>query len=206
MRQINNQKYNIKDNSFGFTFVELLVSFAVMTIAMLGIFSLIIQNIRIQRVNKNYLVASMLSPEGLELVRSIRDETWLDPAPTPPGTWDNLVGMYSNNDFIVDQVSWAQEVVNAPDTTTITDDPACLLNMVGGFYQHGAGGTPTQFYRIIEIIPGPDVAPKDGIADSTPDEDGDGVTDYINVVSRVEWLSKGVVRHYITETLLYDWR
>ncbi len=208
MRQIKRRKYKIKDNNLGFTFVELLVSFAVMTIAMLGIFSFIIQNIRVQRVNKDYLIASMLSQEGLEIVRSIRDQTWLE-EPVPPAlapeTWDYLVGLYSNDDFIVDPVNWRAEA-NVADVATITDDPVCRLNLpVAGVYQHGGAGTPTRFYRLIKIIPGPDLD-NDGIADFTPDVDGDGVADYVNVISRVEWSSRGHIRSYITETLLYDWR
>ncbi len=196
MFKINKMNFKIIKNNSGFSLVEMLVTMAIISTGMIGIFSLIIQNIQVQKVNKDFLVASMLAQEGLELVRSIRDETWLDSTLPPPGTWDKLVGVYTNDDFVIDPISgpWITEAANAI-LPTITDDPVCRLYLDGNdFYTHLVpGNTPTQFYRFITVTNG-------------PDSDLDGTWDYITVISQVEWVIKDSVKKYIAETLLYDWR
>ena len=75
MRNLSLIKNKIKA-AYGFTLLEVTAVTAILTIALLGISSLVIQNLQAHNYNHNFLIASMLSQEGLELVRNIRDDNW----------------------------------------------------------------------------------------------------------------------------------
>ncbi|MFZ2310643.1 MAG: prepilin-type N-terminal cleavage/methylation domain-containing protein [Patescibacteria group bacterium] len=67
---------NNNNNQAGFTLIEVLAVLFIVSIAMLGLVSLIIQNIQAQSVNKNNLIAYNLAQEGIELIRQTRDANW----------------------------------------------------------------------------------------------------------------------------------
>ena len=172
----------IYKNQRGFSFVEILVAFAIITTSMVAIFSLIMQNIQVQKINKDFLVASMLSQEGLELVRAIRDENWKDQL--VPDVWDDI-DTANNDDFVIDFTSYSDVVDNINDT--ITDDPGTRLYLdVDKFYTHTVTPDATQFYRIIEV---------DDMSASS-----------VEVSSRVEWKIRGKIHSYVATTVLYDWK
>ncbi len=174
----------LKNNS-AFTLVELMVAIAIITTSMVAIFSLIIQNIQVQKVNKDIFTASMLAQEGVELVRSVRDENWLTEA---DGVWDGIDE--ADDTFSIDYNFNINRTPNTP-----SDVGARLYLNGNNFYDHTAvDGTPTQFYRLITITP------------SGVDTDRDGNDDFVSVSSKVQWMRNGNPKSYIAETLLYDWR
>ncbi len=61
--------------------MEILVVLFIVSMSLLGILSLLIQNIQVQSVNKNKLIASSLSQEGIELIRQVRDDNWQNGRP-----------------------------------------------------------------------------------------------------------------------------
>lgn len=63
-------------NQSGFSLIEVLAVLFVVSIALLGLVSLIVQNIQVQSVNKNNLIAYNLAQEGIELIRQTRDSNW----------------------------------------------------------------------------------------------------------------------------------
>lgn len=166
----------IQSNS-AFTIIEVMVAIAIISIGMLGVVSLMSQNIQVQVVNKNNLIASMLAQEGIELVRGIRDENWLDQA--NPVFHDGL-----GEKFAIDAVN------KVPDATTLSiDGQGASLFIKDGFYQHDNTGIQTIFSRLLEVTPDSDTPPK-----------------YITVKSTVRWKSGDRSSDYIAETTLYDWR
>lgn len=174
----------IKNNN-GFSIIEASIVLAVVSIGLLGVFSLVTQNITVQRVNRNMLVASMLAQEGIELVRSVRDNNWLDAT----ALWDEDIAGYAGNDFIIDNTEILGDI-------TITDvngiNNAKLYLQAGtNFYTHDSGGgnTPTPYSRLITVTPDPN-AP----------------VDYYIIKSDVQWLENGVPKDYVAETYLYNWR
>src|SRR3989338_10729475 len=87
-------KLKISNNS-GISILEVVVAILIITIGLVGFLSLVIQNIRVQYIDKNVLIASGLAQEGLELVRNVRDLNWL----TPGNSWDqDIVG----NSYTID--------------------------------------------------------------------------------------------------------
>jgi prepilin-type N-terminal cleavage/methylation domain-containing protein len=61
----------------GFSIIEMVIVVFVITMGLLGLSSVVIQNIAAQNLDKNTLVASGLAQEGIELVRQKRDNNWL---------------------------------------------------------------------------------------------------------------------------------
>ncbi|MDO8667516.1 MAG: hypothetical protein Q7K35_00250 [bacterium] len=82
-------------NNRGISIVEVIVATMIITMGMIGVSSLVIQNIQVQYINKNVLIASGLAQEGLELVRNTRDLNWL----TPSNGWDQDI---SASSYVID--------------------------------------------------------------------------------------------------------
>ncbi len=76
-------------NNSGISILEVVVAVMIISFGMVGVLSLVIQNVEAQYINKNVLMASGLAQEGLELVRNTRDFNWL----TPGNSWNqDIVG------------------------------------------------------------------------------------------------------------------
>ena len=181
-------------NNKGFSILEASIVMGVVSIGLLGIFSLVLQNIQVQKVNKNMLVASMLAQEGLDLVRNIRDDNWIA---SPQVDWDLDIAGWNNNDFTVDYTMALADADDSDNDNDITEEASTALykDSANSFYTHtSVGNTATQFFRLIIA---------DGIDASSP---VDGVIDYYKVKSHVQWNEKGVLKDYIAETYLYNWR
>jgi len=177
----------IKNNK-AFSLLEVTLAMGVLVIGIIGVFSLVIQNAQVQTVNKNYLVASMLAQEGIELVRGRRDSNWLDASHL-----DWYAGIADGDDTFTADFYSLGTFNFSPNS--ITDNGARLYLESGtNLYTHtGGGNTPTQYYRLIEIS-------------NFIDHDGDGKGDSFQVSSQVQWTAQGKTYHYTAETLLYNWR
>jgi type II secretory pathway pseudopilin PulG len=60
----------------GFTLVEITVVLFIVSLALVGVLTLIVQNISSQSYNKDNLIAYQLAQEGIELIRKTRDSNW----------------------------------------------------------------------------------------------------------------------------------
>lgn len=131
----------LKDKA-GFTLIEVITVLLVVSVGMIGVLSLIVQNIQSQSLNKNTLVAYQLAQEGVELIRQVRDTNWragndwrtnlasgsyymdyLDTAPHPapiPAYGDlrqDADGMYLNNPLSVLSSSNFSRIIILSDQT-----------------------------------------------------------------------------------------
>jgi Tfp pilus assembly protein PilV len=168
----------------GFSVVELVVTTTIIVMGLLGISSLVIQNLQVENVNKNQLVASMLAQEGLELVRNIRDENWLSEtnAWNQDITFYNINTPYANNDFAIDYRG-RDEIIDADG---ITDTDAKLYMDNNDLYTHDdSNSTTTPFARVITIV---------------------NSASKIEAGAVVTWNAQGRVFNYTASTTLYDWR
>ncbi len=149
----------------------------IIAMGMVGVMSLVIQNVEAQYINKNVLIASGLAGEGLELVRNIRDLNWL----TPGNVWNqNIVG---DGTYTVDYRGLVSINMSA---NSIDDASARLYIDSNGFYTHeSSGNTPTNFYRLITVV--------------------DNV-DYLDVKCAIRWKDGTQNHNYTGETYLYNWR
>jgi len=115
-----------KKNKKGFTLIEVITILFVISLGMIGVLSLIVQNIQSQSLNKDTLIGYQLAQEGVELIRQVRDTNWREgrawntylavgdyymdytdiaPNPAPTKNYGNLRqnsdGMYLNNPLFV---------------------------------------------------------------------------------------------------------
>jgi len=124
----------------GFSILEIVVAFSIITIGLVGVLSLTTQNIQVEYINKNNLIASQLAQEGLELIRNIRDNNWLS-----DNNWD--YGIEPGN-YIVDYTGDVNSV------TGIGEARLQQRNDVGeeDYYWHEASDPNYLFSRLITII------------------------------------------------------
>lgn len=166
---------NLKQN-IGFSILEVIIAILIISIGMIGVLSLITQNIQAQDIGKNDLIASQLAQEGLELVRNIRDTNWL----TAGNDWKIGAGASTNSDIVQDG-DYAIDKGAIIDVDSI--DNAGLNIDAAGFYTHGAGAA-TPFSRLITVVDN---------------------ADYLDVECKVQWKERGRTHDYTVKTLLYDW-
>ncbi|MCD4694110.1 prepilin-type N-terminal cleavage/methylation domain-containing protein [bacterium] len=168
---------NSYKNNKGFTLLEIAVSIFIVSLGVLGILGLINYSMQAEIVSRNELVASQLAQEGLELVRNIRDNNWLNSV-----DWTD--GIIDYNTYTIDYNK------NIVTVSNIEEDDAKLFLDSDGFYFHG-GATSTNFSRLITI--------KDEDTANTPPE-------YFTVESNVLWRDQKGTHEYKAETKLYNWR
>ena len=121
----------------GFSLIEILAVLFVVTTSMLTVVSLINQNIQVQSVNRNNLIASSLAQEGVELIRQTRDSNWRQSVPYDTDLAD---GTYKI-DYRMDK------------PVLLSSDPGAIIYLKNGFYVNKIGNesdlTPTTFSRSI---------------------------------------------------------
>jgi len=167
---------------FGFSIIEVIIAISLINIGLLAISSLVIQNIQTEEVNREYVIASMLAQEGLELVRNIRDNNWrhdLD--------WKNGNGVNSATDIVQDGDYIIKRDGTIDNSIDNIDELGARLYLYNGFYDHEAVGTATVFYRLITVVD-----------DDPPDN--------ITLTSTVRWKDRSKTYNFVATTKLYNWK
>ena len=161
--------------------LEVIISLGIMTVGMMGIFSLVAQNNLIYNTNKNRFIAVALAQEGAELVRNYRDSNWLQGE-----AWDNEVK--NDGDYIIDAYTILDDTVD-----NIAD--ARLYRDSNNKYVHvSAGNTATPFYRLIQVTeeqPSAAICPAGSC---------------LKVRSWVRWNERGIDYDYYVDVLMYKWQ
>lgn len=175
-------------NNLAFSVLEVIVAIAIMVIGMLGISSLMIQSLQAGNIDKDYLTASMLAQEGLELVRNQRDLNWL----TENADWyDHII---EDGHYSIDYYPLSGTQINIEQSVDSISDNGARLEIDGfGFYAHNiTGGVDTNFYRLISV----------------DDSNYDYPTDqgWIEVTCTVRFFKLGKAKDYIASYRLYPWR
>ncbi len=124
-------------NKSAFSLIEIIVVLFIISIGLIGILSLIVQNIQAQDYNKNNLIATQLSQEGVELIRVIRDSNWL-----------------KGNDFHFGLAETAGIIYSYcfahNDESLLPSEDPCMLNLnEDGFYVHESTAVSSGFSRLI---------------------------------------------------------
>ncbi|OGF32050.1 hypothetical protein A3H09_01275 [Candidatus Falkowbacteria bacterium RIFCSPLOWO2_12_FULL_45_13] len=170
-------KLKISNNS-GISILEVVVAILIITIGLVGVLSLVIQNIRVQYIDKNVLIASGLAQEGLELVRNVRDANWL----IPSNVWNqDIVG---DGTYAIDYSG--RNSLNQAVNSLGQAGTRLYINNASGLYTHtAAGATATNFYRLITAV---------------------NNSNYVDVKCAVRWSDGSQNYNYTAETYLYNWR
>lgn len=177
-------KLNSKNQ--GFTLLEAIVAIAILLVAVTSASGLILSSLQNVHVTKNRVVAAYLAQEGIEVVRAIRDTSWIN-------------GLDYNANLTPSPTPYCAQY----DSTVLTSGP-CDYNIYwdgtnpapAGAYTHDSSAEPTIFTREILIT-----------ALTNPENDPTCVGPdpaVLQVLSTVSW--SGPSAGSITvEDRLYDW-
>lgn len=160
----------------GFSLIEIITVLFVVSLGLVGLLSLIIQNIQSQSYNKDNLIAYQLAQEGAELVRKVRDSNWRS-APLP------FTIILHSGYYYMDYNDSALQVYNSNNA-----DAAILRQDANGFYTHDLSATTPSsgFSRLITITT--------------------GLYGSVDVKVTVSWSANTRNYHYDLETSLYNWK
>jgi type II secretory pathway pseudopilin PulG len=182
------KKENIRFNKLlrkpGFSLIEVLAVLFIVMVGMVGVMSLVLQNIQVKDINTNRIIAHQLAQEGIELIRKQRDTNWIEcaelPSPGPDCWLSNIEPGFSYKiDF---QDDYPIVVSSIEDARLYKISSGERENM----YVHSVTSEETPFYRTLVIEP------------SVP------YSVYLTV--NVNWQERAEVYSYSTETVLYDWK
>ncbi len=172
-------KLNLRKKKLGFSIIEIMAVVFIITIGMVGMMNLIGQSIRVQRLNEHTLIAYQLAQEGIELVRVIRDNNWLNEES------EDFLDALNPGSYCIDYIN-----------VELGDDieyPCRLYLNNNDFYVHDSSdNTETSYSRLITI----GEYLKEG-----SEEEGYAV----EVEVKITWEDVGGTLEYIAETRLYDW-
>ncbi|MDP1834014.1 MAG: hypothetical protein U0944_03515 [Candidatus Moranbacteria bacterium] len=139
-----------------FSLIETLFAILLITTGILTTMGLVGTGMAVSIDARNQLIAVELAQEGVELARNIRDNNWENNV----GTFDSIT---AGANCRVDKT------YNYPNPIVCNGQYRLYLDG-NGFYTHNSAGTPTRFYRKLDI--------------------GNG-TDNRSVISMVTWDSRG---------------
>jgi prepilin-type N-terminal cleavage/methylation domain-containing protein len=174
----------IKVDKKGFSLIEVMAALFIVMVGMLGVMSLVLQNIQVKEINTNRVIAHQLAQEGIELIREQRDTNWIE----------------CENITLPDSICWLLDIEpgftykidfndDKPDIITGIDE-ARLYKIVSGefanMYAHDVSPDKTPFYRMIEI---------NALNPHT-----------VRVTVTVKWQERADMYSYSAETLLFNWK
>jgi len=118
----------------GFTLIETLVAISLLTVGVVGSFSLMQRVTSFASISSSQLVASYLAQEGIETVRNIRDTNYLEGQ-----IWDTGIG--AGTDFRLDYRS------------SVFPDATCgnYLQHNGSYYICSGSNSESKFQRQITV-------------------------------------------------------
>lgn len=134
---------NRKNKYAGFSFMEVILSVAVLSIGIMGVMPLIVSGLRETLDSRDQVIAAMLAQEGAELTQNFRDNNWANGEKAfkkvfPSVDKDNCRVSYDDSDDMI-----CKDSGNGSSKT---------LNLNGdSFYTHSAG-IATKFQRKMEIV------------------------------------------------------
>lgn len=156
--------------------IEILAVLFIVAISLLGLVSLIVQNIQAQSVNKNNLIAYNLAQEGIELIRQVRDSNW---KAGNPYDMDLADGSY-----------YMDYRMNKPEVISPGKGRIYLLNNYYVNLQAGDSGySATPFTREIFI-------------DKPAGYEGNP----LQVRAVISWMDRNHPYRYELRALLFDWK
>lgn len=121
-----------------FTILEVITAIFILTIGAGASFSLMNQTLSASSIVEQKAIASYLTQEGIEIVRNIRDSTWLEKRTNPSLSWDEYLGV---DEWEVDY--------DSQTLTSYTGTP--LYIQTNNFYGYDVSDVQTKFIRKITI-------------------------------------------------------
>lgn len=138
----------------GFTIIELAIAIFILFIAIFGVYNAFSTIVVLTAEVSNRLTATYLAQEGVEVIRNMRDNNWINDA-----AWNNGLGScaspgceadYTTGTSISNPKILSPWVGVEPSGTSEGGGSFLKLN-INGFYDYSATGSATKFKRKITI-------------------------------------------------------
>jgi len=126
----------------GFSIIEVIIAVFVIVVGLVAMMNLMANSLKHTIDSRNLIIASGLAQEGVELVKNIRDNSWLDP-PNETDPFDDFPGN-GNPDKNNCRIDYTY--TDAKDAKCSSSVSHKKLKYNAGFYEH-ANGTDTKFQR-----------------------------------------------------------
>lgn len=170
-------------NCRAFTLIETVVALGVLLLGIIASLTLMLSAFNYVRRTEQQIVVVNLAREGIEIIRSVRNNE---------GDNSALFDIASEQNFIVDtgtrDAATLLSFTNQVTANTLSQCAKCTLYLDNGRYTHTVTTEPTPFKRMITIAPR-------------------GVADYEKtIISQVSWTDKGRTYNYTLEGLLTNWQ
>ena len=166
----------LNKKSKAFTLMEVVVILFVLSIGILSVISLMRRSLQFKSLERNLVIATYLSQEGIEVIKNIRDTNiilGLD--------YDNFDGFGSAG---IGTSTYKVDYYGLLATSSISIDDSILQFDNNGFFRHLESGENSIFKRLITVR-----------AETTAST---------SIESWVRWSEKGQNYDYKLETILYD--
>jgi hypothetical protein len=187
-------KFKLKNNAQ--SLIEVMIAIGITVMALVAILSMVLSTLVTSGQVAERTVAVFLAREGIEMTKNIRDSKWLDPAQIWPYELinDNYIVAYdirtepSNNRLIF------------ADSSEISSCGNCQLYLTDSDrYVHQDTGypgtlTPTNFRRMIKILPGDNLG---AVCNNNCEK---------KIEATVYWTERGRSHQVKIEERLTDWR
>ena len=169
--------------------IESLVGITIVTVALLGVLTLLSQAIGINKDVAGEFIATYLAAEGIEIAKNIidtncaRERAWN--AGIREGSYEFEYDTTANNGGQLPD----PRIDFNPNTRS---NIPLFYDSVSGLYSYDLSGTPTPFRRTIQI---------------RDDPSGLGADVELGIVSIVEWIARGGgTEEVLMEAHFFDWR
>jgi hypothetical protein len=171
----------------GQVLIESLIAISLGMVGLLGILSLVSRSLYLQNDLQMQFSANYLAAEGIEMVRSMIDETYEqdgDGEYLQPNPWGEATAIFANGG--------RYEISSDGVLTEVSGTSPGVLNLLGikdgiyGYFEAGEGVVDTMFKREVEIDSSDEVK--------------------ISVISKVYWNSRGEQKSIFLQDIFYNWR
>jgi len=137
------KKDKIKNIKKGFSIMEAVISVFVVAVGLTATVSLIVSGLNHSIDSRNYIIASQLAQEGVELVRNVRDNNWVNSI----GSFASRFPATSPSECRIDKdydYSAGSDIECGGESKRLYYDGS-------NFYVHDDTGTQTKFQRKIKL-------------------------------------------------------
>ncbi len=189
------------------TLIEVLIASTILVVAIVAIAGTMLMAQKASRLSRDRLIATNLAVEGIEIVRNIRDTNWVRFSGDRGNCWMTVVGAPNCSNsyesiaadpgknfytvFVVSSLMWQLGAMSgnlntSPATFQLKEETLAANKTI---LASGGAGTPTRFFRQIDINPDP-ILPGEKI----------------EVISTVQWYdSGGTVQDVEIVERIYNW-
>lgn len=176
---------SIQMRSGGFTVVETLVAVTVLAVSVAGPLSIAFQGLRSAELAKSQITASYLAQEGVEFIRAMRDQDYIDGAPINwATTFNTCTGAFG---CWIDMPDFEWGVCN--DSTCSNQGPV-EYHAASGRYGYANGYIDSAYTRIVKM--------------TAQDIDG-GAGEYL-ITSTVSWKTANIDRAVVIRETITNWQ